>query len=131
MVDTPNLPRFDDDSREIELALALPERDVANARVQILVSPPSGDQVALPIEAKLGADMVVAFDPAAADVSLDGQDLVFTFANGSQTILTNFAAAAADANVVLPDGRVLAGGVLIAELSQVQEALEFERGLHT
>ena len=126
MVDTPNRPEFDDDSREVELAFAVPERDVANARSQILVSPPSGDQDALPIEAKLGADLIVAFDPASADVSLVGQDLVFTFADGSQTILTNFAAAAADTNVVLPDGRVLTGGVIVAELTVVEDALNFE-----
>ena len=126
MVDTPNRPEFDDDSREVELAFAVPERDVANARSQILVSPPSGDQDALPIEAKLGADLIVAFDPASADVSLVGQDLVFTFADGSQTILTNFAAAAADTNVALPDGRVLTGGVIVAELTVVEDALNFE-----
>ena len=130
MVDTRPEPNTES---ETQIALAAPERDVTYERTQILVSSPSGDQAALPIEAKAGADMVVAFDPATADVSLVGEDLVFTFADGSQTILTNFAAAALNANVVLPDGRVLAGGVIVAELSELsqldealEEALEFE-----
>lgn len=108
--------------RQIAPTAALTDGD--RPRVD-LPRPPDG-QSELVIQAQPGADLVVQFDPASANLSLEGADLVFQFEDGTRTVLQGFAAADPQPNILLPDGTILAGGIVVAELVGAADVLNLE-----
>ena len=88
-------------------------------------APAAGEIVVVP--ARPGDTFVVAFDPAAAKITLEDGDLVLSFADGGRIVFAGFAAAAeADQPpaLILPDGTVLAGNVVVVVALAAAEALD-------
>ena len=57
---------------------------------------------------------------------MDGPRLIITFADGARIEVANFGAIDPIPNVILEDGTILAGGVVVAQLGAVEQALDFE-----
>jgi T1SS-143 domain-containing protein len=89
---------------------------VAFGKSETLNKPAAG-QVAT-YEASAGEQFKVNFDPNAAQLSVRNGDLVFTFNDGAQIVVDNFVQASAQMpSLALPDGTILAGGVVVAQLT--------------
>ena len=95
----------------------------AQGQVQIAnngqpVSLPNGQQIT--VQVRPGERVLIDFDPSAADVSREGNDLVLKFEDGGQITLAGFAVAAEGDNppsIMLADGEtIIAGDVLVAQL---------------
>jgi T1SS-143 domain-containing protein len=78
---------------------------------------PAAGQVAT-FQASAGEQFKVNFDPNAAQLSVRNGDLVFTFNDGAQIVVDNFVQSSAQMpSLALPDGTILAGGVVVAQLT--------------
>ena len=64
---------------------------------------------------------VTTFNPDEADVSMRGDDVVIKFANGSETVLEDFALQSPMPQIILPDGSIVAGDIIVAQLGTVGE----------
>ena len=97
----------------------------AGAQPLVLTKPPAG-QLSGPHNVVPGQDIVTDFPTEIADVSMDGPRLIITFADGARIEVANFGAIDPIPNVILEDGTILAGGVVVAQLGAVEQALDFE-----
>ena len=64
-----------------------------------------------------GQQIKTSFDPNTADLAMQGRDLVLSFNDGSKVVLDGFADDTQNLpNIVLPDGSLVAGGIIVAQL---------------
>ncbi len=110
----------------IQLAQAAAPGVAAAGRTRVAVDAPPQGTSELAIEVAAGEDFVVEFDPAAAEVTLEDANLVFTFADGARTVLVGFAAVVPPPSLILPDGTVVAGGIIVAQVGLAAEVLSLE-----
>ncbi len=79
----------------------------------ILAKPDTG-RIAL--ETDPNATYAISFDPNDANLSLENGDLVFNFTDGTQLILGDFAEVSPIPTIMLSDGTILAGDIVVAQL---------------
>ncbi len=78
---------------------------------------PAAGQTAT-VHADAGEQLKVNFDPNAAQLSVRHGDLIFTFNDGSRLVVDHFVMAGNQMpSLLLPDGTLLAGGVVVAQLT--------------
>ncbi len=121
----------DDGSEPAGPELAYAPVSHAGERAPAPVPVPQAGPVDLPILPRPGHDYAIDFDPAGAEVTLEGRDLVFTFGDGGRTILKDFVGMAPEARLILPDGSLLSSGMVLAELRQLEATLEAAVSLET
>ena len=83
------------------------------------IQSPGPNQTAV-VAVAAGETAQFGFDPADAEVARQGDDLVLTLENGGKVVLQGFAAAAEGENppqILLPDGSILAGDIIVAQIS--------------
>ena len=79
----------------------------------ILAKPTSG-RVAIDVDAN--STYAISFDANDAQLTLESGDLVFNFNDGTQLILGDFAEVSPMPTIMLSDGTILAGDVVVAQL---------------
>ncbi|HEY1097246.1 MAG TPA: hypothetical protein VGF14_08405 [Alphaproteobacteria bacterium] len=85
-------------------------------KVETLHKPEAGKTVTVTADA--GEQFKVDFDPNAAQLSVRNGDLIFTFNDGAQIVVDHFVMASNQMpSLLLPDGTLLAGGVVVAQLT--------------
>ena len=94
----------------------------ARDRLQPLQAPQPNQKIVVPVQA--GQQIPVAFNPADAQVSLENGNLHLKFANGGEITLENFAQA--NPQILFPDGTIVAGNVVVAQIGTAGEALNLE-----
>ncbi len=110
----------------IQLAQAAAPGAAAAGRTLVAVDAPPQGTSEMAIEVAAGEDFLVEFDPAAAEVTLEDANLVFTFADGARTVLVGFADIEPPPSLILPDGTVVAGGIIVAQVGGATEVLSLE-----
>ncbi len=80
----------------------------------VLTKPETGRVV---VETQANETYSVGFDANQADLAIENGDLVFNFNDGTQLVLDNFAEISPMPTLMLPDGTILAGDVIVAQLS--------------
>jgi hypothetical protein len=73
-----------------------------------------------------GMTYSIDFPADAANLSLKNGDLVFSFKDGSQLVLDNFQVASPMPQLMLQDGTILAGNVIVAQLNGDESAFNLE-----
>ena len=132
MVEIPNESRGPEDARgaaaedEVQLAQAGQAAAAPTAGAQVSVTEPPEGLGELAINVEPGQDFVIEFDPALAEVTLEDANLVFTFADGDRTVLVGFAAITPPPSLILPDGTLVAGGIIVAQVGGAEEVLSLE-----
>ena len=81
----------------------------------VLTKPPAG-QLSGPHNVVPGQNIVTDFPTEDADVCMDGPRLIITFDDGARIEIANFGAVDPVPDLILQDGTVLAGGVVVAHL---------------
>ena len=109
----------------LQLRRALPGTPTeAAAGDTVTIRPPRADETVV-IQVRDGQTLSVTFDPAQAQLAQDGANLILIFPNGGRIVLRDFisatqgtvAAAPVKAPaILLPDGTVVAGDVVVAQM---------------
>ena len=109
----------------LQLRRALPGTpEQADAGDAITVRPPRANETVV-IQIRNGHTLAVTFDPAQAQIAQDGENLILLFPNGGRIVLRDFisatqgtveAAPAKAPAILLPDGTVVAGDVVVAQM---------------
>ena len=94
----------------------------AAAQAIALQAPAAGPHLVIPVEA--GKAYRLTFDPAAAQASLKDGNLVLTFPNGGDITLQNFAQA--NPQLLFPDGTLVAGNIVVAQIGGAAQAMNLE-----
>lgn len=97
--------------------------DLSSSRNAIDLQRPAFGQ-AVEVVIKPGQAISIGFDPAAAQVTAYGGALVLSFPDAARITLVGFGAA--NPPVFLPDGTVIAGNVILAQVQGAAEAMNLE-----
>ena len=95
--------------------------DFSDAKIAYLLSQPltaPAPNQTVTVHVQAGEQIPVAFNPADAQVSLQGGNLVLTFADGGKIILEGFAMAAPEVTIIFPDGTIVAGNIIVAQVGE-------------
>ena len=95
--------------------------DFSDAEIAYLLTQPltaPGPNQTVTVQVQAGEQIPVAFNPADALVSLQGGNLVLTFADGGKIILEGFALAAPNVAIIFPDGTIVAGNIIVAQVGE-------------
>lgn len=94
----------------------------AAAQAVALQAPAAGQHLVIPVQA--GRSYQLTFDPATAQASLKDGNLVLTFPNGGDITLQNFAQV--NPQLIFPDGTIVAGNIVVAQIGGAAEAMNLE-----
>ncbi|MDB5478815.1 MAG: hypothetical protein JWM96_1310, partial [Alphaproteobacteria bacterium] len=109
--------------RENTGAAALNDLDVDASVVAHNITKPAAGKTTT-IHAQPGEVIATNFDPSTANLDLRGKDLVMSFNDGSKIVLSHFADDAQNMpSIALPNGALVAGGIIIAQLQGTDEDL--------
>ena len=101
---------------------AQPGAPGAAAQAVALQAPAAGQHLVIPVQA--GKAYQLTFDPATAQASLKDGNLVLTFPNGGDITLQNFAQV--NPQLIFPDGTIVAGNIVVAQIGGAAEAMNLE-----
>lgn len=111
---------FSGDTAKTPQNVAGDTKDLSDVATLALAKPAAGQTEI--IEVQPGQMLQAQFDPDQADLSLQGTDLVMSFADGSKIVLDNFAADTQHMpTIALQNGALVAGGIIIAQLQGTQD----------
>ena len=94
----------------------------AAAQAVVLQAPAAGQHLVIATQA--GRAYRLTFDPATAQAALKNGDLVLTFPNGGDITLQNFAQTSPQ--LIFPDGTIVAGNIVVAQIGGAAEAMNLE-----
>ena len=91
---------------------------------QELLKPVAGEHAMF--MAQENVQYVPQFDPASAELSIENGALIFNFSDGSSITLEGFSELPVTPSIVMPDGSVVAGDVIVAQLMATDDVFSLE-----